>query len=270
MKEQDMPHRQDTGGERLRVTTQEGVATLCLTDASSRNALSSAMMTDITNALTALADRRDIHVVVIEAEGPAFSSGHNLKEVIGDSRLDTMQALFDQCSHMMQTVVNLPKPVIAKVDGVATAAGCQLVASCDLAFASDTSRFGTPGVNIGLFCSTPMVALSRNVAPKHAMEMLLGGDLVDAEHAARIGLINRAVPAADLAGTVAEFARRIAAKSPLTVSIGKTAFYQQLSLPLDQAYDLASRVMAENMQTQDAKEGISAFLEKRDPTWQGK
>ncbi|MEH6403173.1 MAG: enoyl-CoA hydratase [Sneathiella sp.] len=254
----------------LALTVVDKIATLCLNDPTSRNALSSQMMGEIEETLTDLGGRDDVHVVVLEASGPVFSSGHNLKEIMGDNQQDTMLALFNQCSNMMQTVVHLPKPVIAKVNGMATAAGCQLVASCDLAFASMETRFATPGVNLGLFCSTPMVALSRNVAPKHAMEMLLGGEFIDAEHAARIGLINRAVDASQLDGIVEEFAARIASKSPLTVKTGKTAFYRQLPLSLEDAYAYTSEVMAENMQTMDAKEGISAFLEKRDPKWQGK
>ncbi|MCG8491399.1 MAG: enoyl-CoA hydratase [Sneathiellales bacterium] len=259
-----------SASDRLRVDIKDKVATLCLNDPSSRNALSSLMMQDIEDTLNSLGENPDVHVVVIEATGPVFSSGHNLKEIMGDSRQEIMLALFNQCSGMMQTVVHLPKPVIAKVNGMATAAGCQLVASCDLAFASHKSTFATPGVNLGLFCSTPMVALSRNVSPKHAMEMLLGGEFMDAEHAMRIGLINRAVEEEALDATVQEFASRIASKSPLTVKTGKTAFYQQLSMPLQDAYAFTSKVMADNMQTLDAQEGISAFLNKRDPKWQGK
>nr|WP_219821686.1 enoyl-CoA hydratase [Sneathiella aquimaris] len=254
----------------LYTTVTDNIATLRLNDPTSRNALSSEMMAEIETALTDLGNRSDVHVVILEAKGPVFSSGHNLKEIMGDSKAEKMLALFNQCSGMMQTVVNLPKPVIAKVNGMATAAGCQLVASCDLAFASDKSAFATPGVNLGLFCSTPMVALSRNVSPKHAMEMLLGGEFMDAEHAMRIGLINRAVAEAELDDVVQEFAERIASKSPLTVKTGKTAFYRQLNMPLAEAYAYTSKVMAENMQTHDAQEGISAFLEKRSPNWQGK
>ncbi len=254
----------------IAVTMGDKIATVCLNQPNTRNALSSQMMTALEEALLDLGTRDDIGVLILEASGPVFSSGHNLKEVIGDSRKETMTALFNQCSKMMQTIVNLPKPIIAKVDGMATAAGCQLVASCDLAFASTTSQFATPGVNLGLFCSTPMVALSRNVSPKHAMEMLLSGDFIDADHAARIGLINRAVEVTDLDKIVQEFAAKIASKSTLTVRTGKTAFYKQLPLSLEHAYSYASEVMAENMQSLDAKEGISAFLEKRDPKWQGK
>lgn len=256
--------------DRLVLSVNNKVATVQLNDTSSRNALSSTMMKDIETTLNVLAERDDVHVIVLEAAGPVFSSGHNLKEVIGNSKQEVMLKLFNQCSQMMQTVVHLPKPVIAKVNGMATAAGCQLVASCDLAFASDASRFATPGVNLGLFCSTPMVALSRNVSPKHAMEMLLGGEFMDAEHAARIGLINRACREDELDEVVREFAARIASKSPLTVKTGKAAFYRQLPLSLAEAYAYTSEVMADNMQTLDAQEGITAFLEKRDPQWQGK
>jgi enoyl-CoA hydratase/carnithine racemase len=245
------------------------IATICLNDPSSRNALSREMMSQLQEKFDGIATNADIHVVIIEATGPVFCSGHNLKEVIGIDRDEIMRALFQQCSTMMQSIVHLPQPVIAKINGVATAAGTQLVASCDLAFATTTSKFATPGVNLGLFCSTPMVALSRNVSPKHAMEMLLSGDFIDADQAERTGLINQAVPEAELEARVLEFARKIASKSPLTVRTGKTAFYQQLPLPLKEAYDFTSRVMSDNMQTRDAREGITAFLEKRDPEWRG-
>jgi len=247
------------------------VATVCLNNPASRNALSMQVMIDLEKTFTDLGNRGDVSVIILEAAGPVFSSGHNLKEVMSDNRKQVMSDLFNQCSQMMQVIVNLPKPVIAKVNGIATAAGCQLVASCDLAFATESSRFATPGVNLGLFCSTPMVALSRNVSPKHAMEMLLSGEFINAEHAAHIGLLNRtAATEEELDTLVDDFARRIASKSPLTLKIGKTAFYKQLPLSLADAYAYTSEVMAENMQTLDAKEGISAFLEKRSPDWQGK
>jgi len=254
----------------IAVTCTDKIATIRLNQPKSRNALSSQMMTAVEKAFLDLGSREDVGVIILEAAGSVFSSGHNLKEVMGDNRKETMTALFNQCSQMMQTIVNVPIPVIAKINGAATAAGSQLVASCDLAFASKTSRFATPGVNIGLFCSTPMVALSRNVSPKHAMEMLLTGEFIDADHAARIGLINRAVEESELDSVVEEFAARIASKSTLTVRTGKTAFYKQLPLSLEDAYAYTSEVMAENMQSLDAKEGISAFLEKRDPKWQDK
>ncbi|MBE7636947.1 enoyl-CoA hydratase [Sneathiella sp. P13V-1] len=253
----------------IEISVVDRIASFKLNDAKTRNALSSEMMGLIEKNMLELGERKDVSVIVLEADGPVFSSGHNLKEVMSDHRKQAMMDLFNQCSQMMQTIVNLPKPVIAKVNGVATAAGCQLVASADLAFASTSSKFATPGVNLGLFCSTPMVALSRNVSPKHAMEMLLGGEFIDADHAARIGLINRAVAEEELDAVVHEFAARIASKSPLTVKTGKTAFYQQLPMSLKDAYDYASEVMADNMQTHDAQEGIGAFLEKRDPKWTG-
>lgn len=249
---------------------KDRVATLRLDDPSSRNALSSQMMTAISQTLDTIATNGEIAVLIVEANGPVFSSGHNLKEVMSDRSPENMSALFNLCSKMMQKFVNLPQPVIAKVNGMATAAGCQLVASCDLAFASSNARFSTPGVNIGLFCSTPMVALSRNVSPKHAMEMLLTGEFMDAEQAARIGLINRAVEPSELDQVVAQFAANIASKSTHTIKSGKAAFYQQLPLSLKDAYALTSEVMATNMQSHDAAEGISAFLEKRVPQWQDK
>lgn len=252
------------------LSVAEKIATITLNDPQSRNALSSDIIAKIQSILNEIETAADIHVVILQATGPIFCSGHNLKEIMGDSRQAQMQALFEQCSTMMQSIVNLPKPVIAKINGMATAAGTQLVASCDLAFASSTSKFATPGVNLGLFCSTPMVALSRNVSPKHALEFLLSGDFMSADHAARVGLINRAVPENELEDVVNGFAEKIASKSPLTVRTGKTAFYQQLTMPLSEAYDYTSQVMAENMQTLDAQEGITAFLEKRDPKWRGK
>ncbi len=260
----------DDAPKHINLSIENRIATLRLDDPSSRNALSTQVMSEISAALEQIATNGEVAVLIIEATGPSFSAGHNLKEVMRDRSPDHMQALFNQCSEMMQAIVNLPQPVIAKVDGIATAAGCQMVASCDLAFATKTSRFATPGVNIGLFCSTPMVALSRNVSPKHAMEMLLSGEFIDAEHAARIGLINRALDMKELDQTVASFAANIASKSTHTIKTGKAAFYKQLSMPLEDAYEFASDVMASNMQSQDAAEGITAFLEKRDPKWQDK
>ncbi len=260
----------DSAQDGLVLFHQDGaIATLRLNQPQTRNALSSEMMATLQNNLDRIRDDRSIYVVILEANGPVFSSGHNLKDMNKDSRKQVMQALFKQCSTMMMSIVNLPQPVIAKVNGMAAAAGCQLVASCDLAFASGKSEFLTPGVNMGLFCSTPMVALSRNVSPKHAMEMLLSGEAVNAEHAARIGLINKVASEQELDGVVARLAARIASKSPLTVKIGKEAFYRQLSMPLEEAYEFTSEVMSVNMQTRDAKEGIEAFFEKRAPVWKG-
>jgi enoyl-CoA hydratase/carnithine racemase len=214
-----------------------------------------------------------VRVVVLAANGPAFSAGHDMKEMTArrsdaDRGRAYFKQLMDACAAMMQAIVHLPKPVIACVQGPASAAGCQLVASCDLAIASSAAKFATPGVNIGLFCSTPMVALSRNVARKHAMEMLLTGDLIDAEEARRIGLVNRVVPPGAERQEALALARQIAAKSALTVKIGKEAFYRQLEMPLAEAYRYAADVMVENMLARDAEEGIGAFIEKRTPRWE--
>jgi enoyl-CoA hydratase/carnithine racemase len=207
-------------------------------------------------------------VVVLGAAGSVFCAGHNLKEIRDQLGSHEFQlALFDKCSKVMQQVVTLPKPVIARVAGVATAAGCQLVASCDLAVAADSARFATPGVNIGLFCSTPMVALSRNVSRKHAMEMLLTGEMISATRAEQIGLVNRVVDESLLDETVYAMARTIAGKSGHTLKIGKGAFYQQLEMPLTEAYDYTAKIMADNLQADDAREGICAFLDKRKPEW---
>jgi len=247
----------------------QGVRQLTLNRPDRRNALSVGLMAALQEALDAAAADPDVRVVVIGGAGPAFCAGHDLAEMRANPGRQAHEALFAQCSRLMTSIVRLPKPVIARVHGVATAAGCQLVASCDLAVAAETARFATPGVNIGLFCSTPMVALSRNVAPKHAMEMLLTGDMVDARTAESIGLVNAAVPEAGLDDAVLALARKIAAKSPLTLKIGKEAFYRQREMPLDEAYAHASRVMAENMMARDAQEGIDAFLGKRQPHWTG-
>ncbi len=244
-----------------------GIATLTLNRPAARNALSRGLMGALQGELDRIAADRSVRVVVIAAAGPGFCAGHDLKEIRSDPRRETYEALFAQCSRLMQSIVRLPQPVIARVHGIATAAGCQLVASCDLAIAGAAARFATPGVNIGLFCSTPMVALSRNVAPKHAMEMLLTGDLIEAETAARIGLVNRVVADGDLDQAVAALAHQIAGKSTATVKIGKEAFYRQREMSLGDAYDYASRVMTENMMKRDATEGIDAFIEKRQPEW---
>jgi len=248
---------------------RDGICRLTLDRPAQRNALSVALMAALQEALDTVAADPSVRVVVIGGNGPAFCAGHDLKEVRANPGRAAYDALFEQCSRLMTAIVRLPQPVIARVHGVATAAGCQLVASCDLAVAAETARFATPGVNIGLFCSTPMVALSRNVAPKHAMQMLLTGDMVDAENAERIGLVNAVVPEAGLDDAVMALARRIASKSPLTLKIGKEAFYRQREMTLDDAYAYASRVMAENMMARDAEEGIDAFIEKRPPVWKG-
>lgn len=248
----------------------DGIATLTLNRPAARNSLSSGMMAAIQGELDAVADDPAVKVVVIAANGPAFSAGHDLKEIRANRERDFQERLMAQCSRMMTSIVRLPKPVIARVQATATAAGCQLVASCDLAVAAEGARFATPGVNIGLFCSTPMVALSRNVTRKHAMEMLLTGDMIDASTAERIGLVNRVVPAAELDAATYEIAEKIASKSPLTLAIGKEAFYRQLEMDLDAAYRYTSEVMIKNLAARDAEEGIDAFIEKRDPVWEGR
>ena len=255
--------------ELVRVHTDNGVATVTLNQPERRNSLSMALLEALSEVLEQIAGDGNVRVVVLSAAGKVFCAGHDLREMRDqfDSH-DFQLRLFQQCSKVMQQIVNLPKPVIARVAGVATAAGCQLVASCDLAVAEKGARFATPGVNIGLFCSTPMVALSRNVSRKHAMEMLLTGELIDAARAVHIGLINRAVEPEALDETVYVMAATIAGKSGHTLKIGKEAFYKQLEMPLAQAYDYTAKVMAENMQANDAQEGISAFLDKRDPDWQ--
>lgn len=253
-------------------TVSAGVLRLTLNDAATRNSLSEAMMTELKSALNAAAQDRAVRVIVLAANGPAFSSGHNLKEITArradpDKGAAYFASLFQSCAELMLGVVQNPKPVIAEVAGLASAAGCQLVASCDLAIAAESARFCTPGVNIGLFCSTPMVALSRNVTPKHAMEMLLTGDIFAAQEAERMGLVNRVVTGEALTETVMELAAKIASKSMVTVKTGKQAFYRQLDLPLAEAYAYAARVMTENLLTRDAEEGISAFIGKRAPNW---
>ena len=248
---------------------EDGIATLTLNRPAARNALSMALMGERIEALAALKADAAVKVVVLAAAGPAFCTGHDLKELRGDPRREAYEATFAHCSRLMLALTHLPKPVIARVQGMATAAGCQLVASCDLAVAADGARFATPGVNIGLFCSTPMVALSRAVPRKQAMEMLLTGDAIDAGRAREIGLVNRVVPAAALDDAVDALARQIAGKSPLTVAIGKEAFYRQLELGLAAAYDYAAATMTTNMLAADAAEGIDAFLAKRKPAWRG-
>lgn len=247
----------------------DGIATLTLNRPQARNALSVALMTELEQALAAISTDRSVKVVVLAAAGPAFCAGHDLKEMRSLPDREAVAAVFALCSRVMSAVVRLPQPVIAKVHATATAAGCQLAASCDLAYAATTAKFATPGVNIGLFCSTPMVALSRVVGRKQAMEMLLSGVPVAAETAAAWGLINRAVAPEALDGEVEAMARLIASKSSHTVKVGKEAFYRQLEMGLDDAYAYASRVMTENMLAADAAEGIDAFLEKRPPVWRG-
>jgi enoyl-CoA hydratase/carnithine racemase len=247
----------------------DGVATLTLNRPAARNALSVAMMSALQEALDGVARDKLVKVVVIAGAGPGFCAGHDLRELRANPGRQFYEQVFAQCSRMMLTIVKLPKPVIARVHGIATAAGCQLVATCDLAVASDAARFATSGVNLGLFCSTPMVALTRAIGRKPAMEMLVTGEFVAADEALRLGLVNRVVPAAELDDAVQALAHRITAQSPLTLAIGKEAFYRQAELGLEEAYAYASEVMTTNMLARDAEEGIDAFLEKRRPEWQG-
>ncbi|HNP86563.1 MAG TPA: enoyl-CoA hydratase, partial [Kouleothrix sp.] len=233
-----------------------------------RNALSVDHMQELTACFEAIGADRTIAVVILRGNGPVFSAGHDLSEMVGQSR-EFYEHEFAVCAHLMETIVNLPQPVIAEVHGIATAAGCQLVASCDLVVAAEAARFATPGVKIGLFCSTPMVALSRAVGRKKAMEMLLTGEFISAEEARQAGLVNRVVPAAQLAETTRALAETIAAASPLVVGIGKQAFYRQAEMPLHEAYAYTSGVMAANAQLEDAQEGMCAFLAKRKPEWKG-
>jgi enoyl-CoA hydratase/carnithine racemase len=256
----------------VRRSQREGILTLTLCDQATRNSLSSAMMAELQQALDASAVDGMTRVIVLAADGPAFSSGHDMRELLeaaraGDAGRGRLQDLMGRCSRLMQTIVNHPRAVIADVRGVASAAGCQLVASCDLAIASSDARFATPGVNIGLFCSTPMVALSRNVSRKHAMEMLLTGEMISANKAADIGLVNRVCRPEEMDSAVGDLAARIASKSMMTIALGKQAFHRQVDLPLTEAYEFASQVMVENMLKHDAMEGIGAFLVKRPPRW---
>jgi enoyl-CoA hydratase/carnithine racemase len=247
----------------------DGVAWLTLNRPAARNALSVALMEALVDELAAIKPDPAVKVVVIGGAGPAFCAGHDLRELRSNPERGAYQATFELCSRLMTSIVRLPKPVIARVHGVATAAGCQLVASCDLAVATDTARFATPGINIGLFCSTPMVALSRAVGRKAAMEMLLTGELIDAPRAHALGLVNRVVADDELDAAVTALAGQIVAKSPLTLAIGKEAFYRQAEMGLDEAYAYASEVMTQNMLARDAGEGIDAFLGKRQPVWTG-
>jgi enoyl-CoA hydratase/carnithine racemase len=247
----------------------DGVAWLTLNRPSARNALSLGLMQALVAELAAIDADPSVKVVVISGAGPAFCAGHDLRELRSNPDRAAYESTFQLCSRLMTSIVRLPKPVIARVHGVATAAGCQLVATCDLAIAAETARFATPGVNIGLFCSTPMVALTRAVGRKAAMEMLLTGELIDAPRAYALGLVNRVVPEAELDAAVATLAGQIVAKSPLTLAIGKEAFYRQAEMGLDDAYAFASEVMTRNMLARDAAEGIDAFLTKRPPVWSG-
>jgi enoyl-CoA hydratase/carnithine racemase len=264
-----MNNQQDAASSPLRRELVDKVCVLTLNRPEARNCLSEELISALHVALTKAAVETRIHAVVLAADGPAFCAGHDLKQLTlhrahADGGRSYFHTIMTACSVMMQQIVTMPKPVIAAVQGMATAAGCQLVASCDLAIAADTARFATPGVNIGLFCSTPMVALSRNLSRKHAMEMLLTGEPIDAETAARLGLVNRVVPAGTERDAAIALAQKIASK---TIKIGKEAFYRQAEMNLADAYRYAAEVMVENMLTHDAREGIEAFIDKRAPLW---
>ena len=253
--------------------TSDGIAILTLNRPEARNCLSEGLIAELQAALDAIRDDAGVRAVVIAAAGKAFSSGHDLKELTtrradDDGGRGFFAQMMTACSAMMQSIVRLPQPVVAAVQGIATAAGCQLVASCDLAIASESAGFATPGVDIGLFCSTPMVALSRNIGRKQAMEMLLTGEPVDAETACRLGLVNRVVPQGTERDAAVALARKVARKSAHTIRIGKEAFYRQAEMSLADAYRFAAEVMTDNMMARDAREGICAFIEKRQPTWQ--
>ena len=255
--------------------TREGVLRLTLDDQTNRNALSEAMMNNLIEDLTKAAFSKSVKVIIIASTGSVFSAGHDLKEITAardqkDFGEAYFKSLFDKCSSLMQLIVGCPKPVIAEVSGTATAGGCQLVATCDLATAADSAKFSTPGVNIGLFCSTPMVALSRNVNKKAAMEMLLTGDMINAKRAKEIGLINSCYPTEQLTNETMILANKIASKSSMTITMGKGAFYTQSELDLAAAYEYTSEVMVKNIHKEDAKEGIDAFIEKRPPKWSNK
>ena len=254
--------------EHVLVDVAPPAARVTLNRPEKRNALSLELMEQVISALEELRAVPEVRAIVIEGAGPAFSAGHDLSEMVGRD-LAFYERVFDVCTVMMETIHRLPQPVIAKVHGIATAAGCQLVAACDLAVAADAARFATPGVKIGLFCSTPMVPVSRAIGRKRALELLLTGEPIDAGTAREWGLVNRVVPAEELEDAVGELVEKIARSSPLIVGIGKEAFYAQVELDEHRAYDLTKAVMAMNSLAQDAQEGICAFLDKREPTWTG-
>jgi enoyl-CoA hydratase/carnithine racemase len=250
----------------------EGILKITMNSPQNRNALSKTMMEDLQEALDMAAADDAVRVIILAANGPAFCAGHDMKEITDARQMDDggrayYQDMLSACSILMQSIVNHRCPVIADIRATASAAGCQMVASCDLAISCDDVRFCTPGVNIGLFCSTPMVALSRNISPKHAMEMLLCGDMITAQRAEKIGLVNKVVERSGIDQAIGSMAQKISSKSTMTVRLGKAAFYAQAEMDLAQAYDYASSVMVENLLKNDASEGISAFIEKRDPKW---
>ena len=256
----------------LKIEEINNIYNIILNDPKNQNTLSEEMINELQTAVKNGETKKKINVILISSTGKVFSAGHNLKDLNSkryekDKGKEYYKRIFKLCSELMININNCSKPIIAVVDGIATAAGCQLISSCDLAYSSNRSQYATPGVNIGLFCSTPMVPLSRNVAKKHAMEMLLTGDLINAEKAKSIGLINDIFEPEKLNNKVIEIASKIASKSKTTIKIGKKAFYEQKEMSLEDAYNYTSKIMAENMLHQDSEEGISAFLEKRTPNW---
>ena len=258
--------------DQLLTSSQTGhIARLTLNDPSRYNALSLQMIEDLIEALTRIARQDDIRVVILGAQGKAFSAGHDLRQMVDGTQADDganrMQHLFDRCAALMQLIPTLPQPVIAQVQGIATAAGCQLVASCDMAVAAQTARFGVNGVSLGLFCATPMVALTRAIPPKAAFEMLTTGDFIDAARARELGLINRVAAPEDLESATMQLAESVAAKLPAAIRLGKAAFHRQMNKPLDVAYQRAGQTMCDNVMLPDTIEGMRAFLEKRPPDW---
>ena len=255
--------------EHILVEADGPVARVTMNRPDKRNALSLAHMRELADCLRAIGEAREAHVVVLAGNGPAFCAGHDLSEMVGRDP-EAYRRIFDVCCELMETVQAIPQPVIGQVHGVATAAGCQLAATCDLVVASEEARFATPGVRIGLFCSTPMVALSRAIGRKKAMEMLLTGDFISAEEALAEGLVNRVAPAEELEAETRKLAEKICEASPLVVGVGKQAFYRQVEMPVGQAYAYTKEIMSFNASFADAQEGMCAFLEKRKPEWKGR
>ena len=253
----------------LKFYEEEAIGTIALNRPDKRNALSLELLQELSALLTTISQNNDIRVLIIKGEGKVFSAGHDISQLVGREMI-YCKAIFDTCVEVMEKIQRLPQPVIAQVHGVATAAGCQLVAACDLSVAEEDTLFGTPGVKIGLFCTTPGVPLVRAIGRKRALEMLLTGRMISAREAEQYGLINKVVPADQLAAETKTLAEKVAEASPLTVSIGKEAFYTQVNLADFQAYDYAKQVIVNNLFAEDAREGLSAFLEKRKPTWKGK
>ena len=256
----------ETSFQHIIYTVEDRIAYVTMNRPEKRNALSQELMTELLRCMDRIARNHEVSVVILRGEGPAFSAGHDLSEMV-DRKSQFYQTLFDTCTRLMERLQSIPQPIIAEVHGIATAAGCQLAASCDLCVASEDARFATPGVKIGLFCTTPMVALTRALPPKQAMEMLLTGEFMDAQEAEHHGLVNRVVPSDKLEEETISLAQKICEASPGIVAIGKETFYRQLQMPQSQAYAYAKEVMALNATLPDAREGISAFLEKRTPRW---